>query len=290
MNKLELAQFLRRRREARRPAEVGLRTSGRRRTPGLRREEVAWLAGVSTNYYERLEQARAPRPSVQVLAALGTALRLTEAEGEHLARLAGQAPPAREEPVPDGVLRLLDRLGPVPAYVVDERYDVVAWNALAAHLFGDFSALPPEERNVLRMAMRGGRCSSAGDEFVRQAAADLRLAAARHPDDRRITDLTSEYAEFSAKFAALWTDHDVQVRPTLRKRIEHPDLGGLDLEAQVLHAPNSAHRLIFLTADPGTPSHEALTALSAAEGGTPSSRPLRADRVRSGGATTRPAP
>ncbi|MDA3627428.1 helix-turn-helix transcriptional regulator [Saccharopolyspora sp. WRP15-2] len=266
MNKLELARFLRHRREARRPAEVGLRVSGRRRTPGLRREEVAWLAGVSTNYYERLEQARAPRPSTQVLAALGTALRLTEAEGEHLARLAGQAPPVRDEPVPDGVLRLLDRLGPVPAYVVDERYDIVAWNSLAAGLIADFAAVPPEERNVLRMSMRGDRCSSGNDEFARQAAADLRLAAGRHPDDPRITALTREYAEFSADFATSWTEHDVQTRPTLRKRIEHPDLGGLDLEAQVLHAPNSAHRLIFLTAEPGTPAYEALLSLNRAQG------------------------
>ncbi|MER7013202.1 helix-turn-helix transcriptional regulator [Saccharopolyspora sp. NPDC000359] len=260
MNKVELAQFLRHRREARRPAEVGLRVSGRRRTPGLRREEVAWLAGVSTNYYERLEQARAPRPSTQVLAALGRALRLTEAEGEHLARLAGQAPPVRDEPVPDGVLRLLDRLGPVPAYVVDERYDVVAWNALAVNLIADFAAMPPEDRNVLRMSMRGAHCSSPGEEFARQAAADLRRAVARHPGDRQLAALTSEYADFDAGFAASWTDHEVQPRPTLRKYIDHPHLGRLDLEAQVLESPTSRHRLVFLTAEPGTPTHEALHA------------------------------
>ncbi|MER6991827.1 helix-turn-helix transcriptional regulator [Saccharopolyspora hirsuta] len=259
MNKLDLAQFLRHRREARRPAEVGLRVSGRRRTPGLRREEVAWLAGVSTNYYERLEQARAPRPSTQVLAALAKALRLTEAESEHLARLAGQAPPVRDEQVPDGVLRLLDRLGPVPAYVVDERYDVVAWNALATNLIADFSALPPEDRNVLRMSMSSDRCSSPNDEFARQAAADLRRAAARHPDDPRLAQLTSEYADFNAGFAESWTDHEVQPRPTLRKHIDHPDLGTLDLEAQILQSPSSPHRLIFLTAEPGTPTHETLT-------------------------------
>nr|WP_281377572.1 helix-turn-helix transcriptional regulator [Saccharopolyspora hordei] len=254
-----MAEFLRRRREARRPEEVGLAVNGRRRTPGLRREEVAWLAGVSANYYERLEQARAPRPSTQVLTALSRALRLTEAESEHLTRLAGQAPPVRDEPVPDGVLRLLDRLGPVPAYVLDERYDVVAWNALAASLVADVAAVPPAERNVLRMAMRERRCSSHGDEFARHAAADLRRAAARHPEDRRLAELAREFAEHNAGFAESWTDHEVRPRPTVRKHIDHPHLGGLDLEVQVLHAPTSAHRLVFLTAEPGTPTHDVLT-------------------------------
>ncbi|WP_166481584.1 helix-turn-helix domain-containing protein [Streptomyces violaceusniger] len=133
MSRSELADFLRRRREALPPDRVpatAIHPPGRRarRTPGLRREEVAALAGVSVNDYERLEQARAPRPSPQVLAALGTALRLTAAEREHLARLAGQIPPgtnADRRPVPAGARRLLNRLGPIPAYLVDERQDIV---------------------------------------------------------------------------------------------------------------------------------------------------------------------
>lgn len=268
MNKRELADFLRRRREARRPGDVGLpHGAGRRRTPGLRREEVAWLAGVSTNYYERLEQARAPRPSAQVLAALGTALKLSEAESEHLARLAGQAPPVPEaaEPVPPGVLQLLDRLGPVPAYVVDERHDIVAWNAVAASLITDFAQLPREERNALRLSMRGV-CSAPNGEnhFARQAAAELRLAVARHPDDPALAALTREYAEFSTEFADSWRDHEVRPRPTLRKRIDHPHLGPLDLDCQTLQVPGQKHRLILLTAEPGTPTHNALEDLRTA--------------------------
>ncbi|WP_432705862.1 helix-turn-helix transcriptional regulator [Amycolatopsis taiwanensis] len=254
MSRAELADFLRRRRETLRPDQVPATAThppGRRarRTPGLRREEVAALAGMSVSYYERLEQARAPRPSPEVLAALGTALRLTAAEREHLARLAGQVPPgtdADRAPVPADAHRLLDRLGPIPAYLVDERQDIVAWNAAAAALIIEFGLLPAEERNIVRLSIRLGdaRCSAppgAEGAFARQSAARLRAASVRYPADRVLGELVNEFAAHSPDFTAGWRDHDVRPRPTLRKYLRHPELGelgaGLPDPAAARHRP-----------------------------------------------------
>ncbi len=265
----ELADFLRRRREALRPdpASTTHPPSPRaRRTPGLRREEVAALAGMSTSYYERLEQARAPRPSPQVLAALGTALRLTTAERDHLSRLAGQTPPIPDTdrvPVPADARLLLHRLGPIPAYLVDEREDIVAWNPAAAALITDFGRLPVEERNTVRVSIRLGDtvCSApAGSEgeFARQAAAELRTARGRHPADRAIAELVNEFAAHSPDFAAGWLSHDVRLRPALRKHVRHPEFGDLELDRQTLLVPGTDLRLVVYTADPGSPSAAAL--------------------------------
>jgi transcriptional regulator with XRE-family HTH domain len=240
-----------------------------RRTPGLRREEVAALAGVSVSYYERLEQARAPRPSPEVLAALGTALRFTAAEREHLARLAGQIPAdtnADRGPVPADARRLLDRLGPVPAYLVDERQDIVAWNGAAAALITDFGLLPPEERNSMRLSLRlyGTLCSApAGAEgvFTRQSAAQLRAASARYPADRVLSELVNELAAHSPDFAAGWRDHNVRPIATLRKDLRHPELGELELDCQTLLLPGIDLQLVIFTADPGSPSAAALARL-----------------------------
>ncbi|GAA0979400.1 helix-turn-helix transcriptional regulator [Nocardiopsis tropica] len=272
MDKRELGGFLRARREALPPADAGLpvRAGGRaRRTPGLRREEVAVLAGVSVSYYERLEQARAPRPSPQVIDAIGRALALSGAERAHLSRLAGHAPSARPGPaeqVPPGVLALLDRLGPVAAYVCDDRHDIVAWNDLAAELVTDFGALPPAERNVLRLAARlGGTVCSAPPEaaggFEAQAAAHAREALSRRPHDPALRRLVGESAERVPGFAAEWRRHDVRPRTTLRKRVEHAELGVLDLDSQTLAVPGSDLRVVMLSAEPGTPAHEKLTRL-----------------------------
>jgi transcriptional regulator with XRE-family HTH domain len=273
VSRAELADFLRRRREALRPDQVPAHPSGRRarRTPGLRREEVAELAAVSNSYYERLEQARAPRPSPQVLAALGTALRLTTAEREYLSRLAGQAAPSAETdptPVPEDARRVLDRLGPIPAYLVDEREDIVAWNTAAVALITDFAQLPVEERNTVRLSIRLGDtlCSApAGAEaaFARQTAADLRATSARHPGDRSVGELVNEYAAHSPEFAAAWRNHDVQPRPTLRKHLHHPELGELELDRQTLLLPGTDLRLVIYTADQGSPSATALARLGA---------------------------
>ncbi|WP_093459585.1 helix-turn-helix transcriptional regulator [Streptomyces melanosporofaciens] len=274
MSRSELADFLRRRREALPPDQVpatAIHPPGRRarRTPGLRREEVAALAGVSVNYYERLEQARAPRPSPQVLAALGTALRLTATEREHLARLAGQIPPgttADRGPVPADARRLLDRLGPIPAYLVDERQDIVAWNRAAAELITDFGLLPPEERNAVRLSLRLGDslCSApagAEGEFTRQSAAQLRAASARYPADRVLGELVNEFAAHSPDFAAGWRGHDVRPIPTLRKHLHHPKMGELEVERHTLLLPGTNLQLVMYTAEPGSPTALALARL-----------------------------
>jgi transcriptional regulator with XRE-family HTH domain len=276
VSKDDLGDFLRRRRDALRPEQVSdtvAHPPGRRarRAPGLRREEVAEAAGVSVNYYERLEQARASRPSPEVLTALSTALRLTAAEREHLARLAGQIPLGTNtdrKPVPADARRLLERLGPIPAYLVDERQDIVAWNGTAAALITDFGLLPTEERNVVRLALRlrDTLCSapaSTEGEFIRRSAAQLRAAGARHPADRVLCERVDEFAALSPDFAAGWRDHDVRPLPTLRKRLCHPQAGELELERQILLLPGTDLQLVMYTPDPGSPSVAALARLQA---------------------------
>jgi transcriptional regulator with XRE-family HTH domain len=159
VDRQELAAFLRSRRERISAADVGLPAGRRRRTPGLRREEVAQLAYISTEYYTRLEQARAPRPSREVLAGLARALRLSEAERGHLHHLAGAPPgppPGPRREVHRDILDLLDRLPQAAVMVLSATYEVIAWNDLAAALMGDFSALSPRERNLIRYAFLNG--------------------------------------------------------------------------------------------------------------------------------------
>ncbi|MFB6601264.1 helix-turn-helix transcriptional regulator [Streptomyces noursei] len=272
MSRRELADFLRRRREALHPdRSPGTHPPGRRarRTPGLRREEVAALAGVSVSYYERLEQARAPRPSPEVLSTLGTALQLSTAEREHLARLAGQVPPgtdADRRPVPDEARRLLDRLAPTPAYLVDERQDIVAWNAEAAALIPGFEQMHAAERNTVRLAIRLGgtfcrAAQGAEGEFARQIAAQLRAASVRHPADRMLGELINELAAHSTEFATGWRDHDVRPVPTLRKVVRHPQLGDLEVICQTLLLPGTDLQLVMYQAEPGSPSAAALARL-----------------------------
>ncbi|MCA1186493.1 MULTISPECIES: helix-turn-helix transcriptional regulator [unclassified Saccharopolyspora] len=268
MGKRDLGAFLRSRRESRAPAAAGVVAGPRRRTPGLRREEVAALAGVSANYYERLEQARGPYPSPQVLDALAAALGLSAAERDHLGRLAEHAPaspePAAEVPVE--VRRLLDRLGPVPAYVLNARHDVLAWNPAAAALLVDFAALPPAERNVLRLSMEGGplRCEPSGDGFTRHVASELRQAVARYPGDRRLAELVREFAAHDPEFAAHWREQELGTAAAVPKRIRHPRLGLLDLELQELRVPGHDHRVVLLTAEPGSASAAKLESLASA--------------------------
>src|SRR5216684_681560 len=157
LNRDDLAAFLRTRRHRLRPADVGLPDAGRRRTPGLRRQEVAQLAGMSVDYYIRLEQARGPHPSRQILAALARALLLTTDEREYLFRVAGESPPPAASPsreISPGIRNLIDSLSETPAYVVDAKYDVLAWNTLATHFIGDLSGFAESDRNMIRWLFR----------------------------------------------------------------------------------------------------------------------------------------
>ena len=260
IRRTELAAFLRTRRARLRPADVGLPQTGQRRTPGLRRQEVAQLAGMSVDYYVRLEQGRGPRPSRQVLAALARALMLTIDEREYLFRLTGESPPVVTGPdreVPAAIRILLETMIDTPAYVMDAKYDVLAWNQLATHFIGDLGALPETERNMIRWMFRQPvNDPHWTDEdtirFTRGSVADLRVAYARYPGDPGIEALVTELNGTSPRFAEMWARHDVEVRRQIRKRIPHPVAGPLEFECQVLHVPDTDQRLIIYCADPGS--------------------------------------
>lgn len=266
MNRDELADFLRVRRAHVSPADVGLPAGGRRRTPGLRRQEVAQLAGMSIDYYIRLEQGRGPHPSRQVLNALARALMLGRDERAHLFHLAGQAmeAPRIREDVPASLLHLISFLEEVPAYVLDARYDLRAWNPLAAALMGGLDGLADDERNVIRWVFLSPDIAEhfADEEksrFARAAVADLRAAAGRHPGDRRIQALVTEMLALSPHFAELWSRYEVEIRREQRKQVTHPAVGTIDTICQVMPVPDRDDlRLVLYTTEPGSPSHRAL--------------------------------
>jgi transcriptional regulator with XRE-family HTH domain len=191
LNRDDLAAFLLTRRHRLRPGDVGLPDLGRRRTPGLRRQEVAQLAGISVDYYIRLEQARGPRPSRQVLGALARALMLTADEREYLFRLADESPPPVAGPssqISPGIRNLIDSLPETPAYVVDAKYDVLAWNTLATHFIGNLSGFAEPDRNMIRWLCRLPATAVQWTDpeavrFTRSTIADLRASYARYPTD-----------------------------------------------------------------------------------------------------------
>ncbi|MFI5958097.1 helix-turn-helix transcriptional regulator [Cryptosporangium sp. NPDC051539] len=266
MDRNELADFLRTRRERITPADVGLPAGRRRRTPGLRREEVAHLAFISTEYYTRLEQARGPHPSREVLAGLARALRLSDAERDHLHELAG-APPALPPGPPRDVRRsiydLIERLPLSAAFVTSATLDVLAWNDLAAALMEDFSAVPPRERNLMRRAFFGTLYGVSDTEaFARSSTQRLRRAAGRYPADPDVKALVEDLLAGSATFAELWASHDVDREPTLRKTFNHPLVGPITVNCDALDIADSDQQLVIYTAEPGSPSEEALRLLS----------------------------
>ncbi|GIH03217.1 transcriptional regulator [Rhizocola hellebori] len=271
MDRRELADFLRTRRARVSPIEVGLPGNSRRRVPGLRREEVAQLAGMSVDYYTRLEQGRGPHPSRQILNALGRALMLTTDERAHLFHLTGQAPALSQGPrrdVPEGVLHLLEGLDGTPAYVLDAKYDMLAWNDTCAALFGWPYESGPKQGNVIRWIfaapnLREHLCDEEKSRFAWGSVADLRAAAARYPEDRGIRELVAEMLALSPEFAQMWATHDVEVRRDQRKVISHPELGEIAIECQVLHIPDRDQRLIIYTAAPGSPAQLKLCQLRA---------------------------
>jgi transcriptional regulator with XRE-family HTH domain len=272
VDRAELAGFLRSRRERISPDDVGLAAGPRRRTPGLRREEVAHLAFISTEYYTRLEQARGPRPSREVLSGLARALRLSDAEREHLHLLAGappEPPPGPPREVRQSILDLIHRLPQSAAFVTSATLEVLAWNELAAALMEDFSALSRRDRNLARRVFLGPRAAgqrlygvSDADAFARHAARRLRTAAARYPDDPEVTGLIQELRAGSEEFARLWDSHDVDGGPTLRKTFRHPLVGPVTVNCDALDLTDRDQQVVIYTAVPGTPSEEALRLLS----------------------------
>jgi transcriptional regulator with XRE-family HTH domain len=256
MDRTELGIALRTWRERLRPADVGLPAGVRRRTPGLRREEVAGLAGMSVDYLTRVEQGRGPRPSEAVLGGLARALRLTDAEREHLFDLAGVAPPPPgriRTAVRPSVQRLMDRFTDLPVLLLDAKCDLLAWNPLAAALLGDVSAVPHAQRNVVWQAFLGdrGRIGASPEErerLDRAMVSDLRRAAARYPGDPGLARLVAELRAGSDRFERLWTLRELDEHHGTTKRIHHPELGELELDCTVLHVQGDDQVVLVFSA------------------------------------------
>ncbi|MFC8074542.1 helix-turn-helix transcriptional regulator [Streptomyces sp. NPDC057307] len=272
MDKQELGAFLRSRRERLRPEDVGLPSGPRRRTPGLRREEVAVLAHISTEYYVRLEQGRAPRPSGEVLAGIGGALRLSDAESDHLHVLAGTAPSRNglhRRDVRPSILALLERLPQTAAFVTSAAFEVLAWNDLAAALMENFAELTPEDRNLARRAFlaparAGAPLYGVSDttEFRHHVVMGLRSTLARYPSDPEVTGLVDELRDGSPEFARLWERHDVHAAPMLTKTFRHPVVGEITVDCDSLALTDSDQHLVLYSAPPGSRDAEALALLN----------------------------
>jgi transcriptional regulator with XRE-family HTH domain len=267
----ELREFLRTRRARITPEEAGLApVPGIRRVPGLRREEVARLAGVSVDYYVRLERGRGVNASEAVLDAIARALRLNDDERGHLFAVARPArtrprplPPQRVRP---GLYRVLETMTDVPALIVGRRTDVLATNRLARALYTDFDALPHRERNLSRFIFldEGARELYADWEGVaRSSVATLHLYAGQHPHDPRLAELIGELSLRDPDFRRWWADHDVQRRTFGSKHFHHPVVGDLTLDYEALAATGDPDQILGVyTAEPGSASEEALRLLA----------------------------
>jgi transcriptional regulator with XRE-family HTH domain len=270
----DLREFLRSRRARLQPETIGLAPAGGRRVPGLRREELAALAGVSVDYYVRLEQGRNLNPSEAVLDAIARALRLDDAERAHLFHLARPEPTARRRPprrpqrVSPATYQLLETLDAAacPALVQGRRMDILAANHTARALLTDFNALPARRRNYARFVFLDENARDLHAEWAKVAAetvAVLRLAAGRYPDDPELSALVGELSVKSPEFRRWWADHQVVARTTGTKRYRHPLVGDLTLTYQALQIPDDPDQTLFLyTAAPGTPPHTALQLLA----------------------------
>jgi transcriptional regulator with XRE-family HTH domain len=284
MDKQALGAFLRSRRERLQPEDFGLPTGSRRRTPGLRREEVAVLAHISTEYYVRLEQGRAPRPSADVLAGISGALRLTDGESDHLHVLAGTAPKRtgqHRRDVRPSILALLERLPQTAAFVMSAAFEVLAWNDLTAALMEDFAAVSPENRNLARRAFAtpapdDGPLYGISDAatFRQYVVMELRSTQARYPSDPAVTDLVDELHATSAEFARLWARHDVQAAPMLTKTFNHPVVGEITVDCDSMLLTDRDQHLVLYSAPPNSKSAEALAFLSALGSETVQPNPL----------------
>lgn len=246
------------------PADAGFTATSGRRAPGLRREELAQLAGVSVDYVLRLEQGRATSPSAQVVGALARALQLSRAERDLLYRSAGLLPPQDatiNTHVPAGIQRLTARLGDVPIGVFAADWSLVWWNALWCALHGDPAAVPPIERNVARAvfgtgaahaAMRPVHSESGGESFAASIVGDLKHALSRYPADVQLGHLVQELKETSVVFADLWETTATVEHTTDRKTVRHPEIGELVLDCDVLVVPGADLRMVTYTAAAGS--------------------------------------
>jgi transcriptional regulator with XRE-family HTH domain len=281
----DIREFLTSRRAKITPAAAGLPDfGGRRRVQGLRREEVALLAGISVEYYTRLERGNATGVSADVLEGVVRALHLDEAERQHLfdlvrtANRSGASPRRRpnQERVRPVVQRILDEMVRVPAYVRNGRLDILAANRLGEALYAEVLADPVRPANVARFLFLSPRsCDFFADweTIANDAVALLRAEAGRDPYDRRVSDLVGELSTRSDEFRVRWAAHDVKFHRTGTKRIHHPEVGDLTLTFEALELPaDPGQRINVYTAEPGSPSQERLDLLaswSAAEATLP---------------------
>jgi transcriptional regulator with XRE-family HTH domain len=265
-----LAEFLRGRRGALQPEDVGLPRGQRRRTAGLRREEVAGLCHMSTDYYTRLERERGPHPSAQMIASISQGLHLSLDERDHLFRLAGHQPPARgssSEHVSPGLLRIFDRLGDTPAEIVTEVGETLRQTPLSVALVGDAMRYtgPARSRGYRWFTDPSARAVHVAEDHAhisRMYAAGLRALLAERGPRSRAAQLTGLLLAESAEFRTLWETHEVGIRPDEVKRYQHPEVGRLEVNCQTLIDPDQAHRLMVYTAVPGTDSHDKLQVLA----------------------------
>lgn len=272
----ELGSFLRARRAGLTPDRVGLVTWGSRRVPGLRREELAQLAGISINYYTRLEQGQAPNASDAVIESLARSLQLDDDERAHLYALARPIPtrharkPRVETPNP-GAVRLLQSMPDVPAALLGRCNDILAWNRLghsllAGHLHPDAPERPHERPNHLRLMFLDAHTRELYREWDKEAGlavASLRYATVQHPDDPQLAELVGDLSINSSQFATLWARHDVRLCSSGTKMLHHPIVGDLELHYEVLHLPDGAgQRILTHTAAPGSGAEAALRLLA----------------------------
>jgi transcriptional regulator with XRE-family HTH domain len=270
----EIASFLKTRRMRRQPEELGLPRGRRRRTPGLRREEVATAAGVSAEWYTWLEQARDVRHSADVLQRIGMALRLEPGECRHLLTLAGYGvqessgePPAREVSVSLRLQRLMDQLEYGPAWVFGERWDILGWNRAAAAVHGELASMQGLERNAIYQLFLGKRMRTTlvdWDTHARHCVAKLRGMYASKVDDPWFNELIQLMRTRSPEFERLWNDHEIETSHEGIKHYEHPDVGRLVFDFTVLEVVDehmASLRLITYVPAPGTGTREKMEAL-----------------------------
>lgn len=250
------------------PADVGLPAHARRRVTGLRREELAQLAGLSVDYVVRLEQGRALRPSAQVVGALARGLQLDESERDHLFRCSGLLPPSKTvvaTHVPPGVQRLVARVGDAPVAVFSADWTLISCSDLWCRLMGDPWSRPAAERNLVRATFLSGPAtpwpvrSERGAAYVDASlVADLRAVAGRYPDDRDLASLVAQCRSGNARFTELWDAGAVSPHLSDRKSVEHPVVGTVTLDCDVLTVPGADLRIVVYTAPAGGSAAAAL--------------------------------
>ncbi|MCD2464789.1 MULTISPECIES: helix-turn-helix transcriptional regulator [unclassified Streptomyces] len=272
----ELSEFLRSRRARLKPEDVGLPEFGRhRRVPGLRREELAQLAGVSVAYYTRLEQGNGRNVSMEVLDSIARALRLSDTERAHLTHLAKptakkkqhRAAIARPQQVRPGLRHLLDAMEGVPAFLVGRRLDILAWNRMARALMGDFEAMEPAERNVARMVFLGPNSRDLYRDWeckATEVVSVLRLYAGCYPEDPALLALVGELSVRSEEFRSLWAAHTVADKGHGTKVLRHPLVGEMTLTYESMQVAGGDPDLMLITyqAEPGSASADALRLLA----------------------------